>query len=550
MSQGVYNMTTEKIYVPDIGDYQNVDVIEVNVSDGDQVEQEDSLITLETDKASMEIPSPQSGQIVKMLVKEGDKVSQGDPIAEIQASASSQTQSTSAPSDSQSQSTNDSSTTTSDDQIQTEQTIEVPDIGDYQNVDVIEVNVSEGDTFESEDSLITLETDKASMEIPAPYGGKIVQMLVKEGDKVSQGDSIAKVVTQQADQTNKESSKQQTSASQDSSESNAAVNQKEDTPKTQTGQTGIDQNAAPDNHNAPASPAVRRLARILGVDLNRVTPTGRKGRITKDDCNAYIKQAVTAQQQGKGSSGNGLDLLPDPEIDFEKFGPITKEPLSRINKISAQNLSRNWVKIPHVTFYDEADITDLEAFRKAKKAQAEKAGVKLTPLAFLIKAAAKALQMYPRFNSSLSNDGENLIIKEYFNIGFAADTPKGLVVPVIKNADQKSIFEISSEVATLAGKAKDGKLKPEEMKGATFTISSLGVLGTTAFTPIINMPEVAILGVSKSQTKPVWDGSEFQPRTMLPLSLSTDHRVIDGALAAKFLTQYNAFLEDLRELLL
>jgi pyruvate dehydrogenase E2 component (dihydrolipoamide acetyltransferase) len=306
------------------------------------------------------------------------------------------------------------------------------------------------------------------------------------------------------------------------------------------------------NSNAHASPAVRKLARILNVDLSKVKASGRKGRVSKEDCYSYIKNAVTQVQSGKvaSNSGAGLDLLADPVIDFSKFGEIETTPLTRINKISAKNLHRNWVKIPHVTFYDDADISDLEDFRKSKKAVAEKMGVRITPLSFLVKAAAVALQEFPKMNSSLSNDGENLILKKFYNIGFAADTPAGLMVPVIKDADKKGIIEISKDIMELAAKARDGKLGSKDMSGATFTISSIGVLGTTAFTPIINMPEVAIMGVSKAAVKPVWNGKEFEPKTMLPLSMSADHRVIDGAMAAKFLTRYSQILSDLREIIM
>ncbi len=427
------------------------------------------------------------------------------------------------------------------------QQVTVPDIGDYKNIDVIEVNIKVGDVIQAEDSLITLETDKASMEVPAPVGGVVKEINVKLGDKVSKGTLVLSVETDAV----------------------ASAGVKSDIKPSEAPMTQVAVSAQPmsvevsdvgnykgvdvievHNANAHASPAVRRLARILGVDLSKVVATGRKGRISKEDCESYIKKAVQLVQTGQLSSGGGLDLLPDPQIDFAKFGDIEVEALSRINKLSAKNLARNWVKIPHVTFYDEADITDLEVFRNAKKAAAEKAGVKVTPLSFLIKAAAVTLKEYPRFNSSLSHDGESLIVKKYFNIGFATDTPKGLMVPVVKNADTKGIFEISREIMILAKKARDGKLLSDDMQGATFTVSSLGVLGSTAFTPIINMPEVAIMGVSKSAIKPVWNGAEFMPRTMLPLSLSTDHRVIDGALAAQFLTRYCAILADLREILL
>ena len=417
--------------------------------------------------------------------------------------------------------------------------VKVPDIGDYDSVDVIEVSVAVGDKVKEEDSLIILETDKASMEVPSPVAGEVVEVVTKVGDKVSQGSLILKVKTQRSAPVVAPSQPAKQEAPKQTSQAAPAP-----------AQNSVNEYAV-DNSNAHASPAVRKLARILNVNLSKVKATGRKGRVTKEDCYNYIKHAVTQVQTGKvAASGSGLDLLDDPVVDFSKFGEIETQPLTRINKISAKNLHRNWVKIPHVTFYDDADITDLEEFRKSKKAFAEKAGVKITPLSFLVKAAAVALQEFPRMNSSLSNDGENLILKKYYNIGFAADTPAGLMVPVIKDADKKGIIEISKDIMELAGKARDGKLGSKDMSGATFTISSIGVLGTTAFTPIINMPEVAIMGVSKTAVKPIWNGKEFEPGTMLPLSMSADHRVIDGALAAKFLTRYSQILSDLREIIM
>ncbi|QIW10738.1 pyruvate dehydrogenase complex dihydrolipoyllysine-residue acetyltransferase [Francisella sp. LA112445] len=520
------------VEVPDIGDYDSVDVIEVSVAVGDEVAEEDSLITLETDKASMEVPSPVAGKVVELIAKVGDKVSQGSLILKVETGATgsasveqSTTQEASAP------------TQASEEVVD----VQVPDIGDYDSVDVIEVSVAVGDKIEEEDSLVTLETDKASMEVPSPVAGEVVEVITKVGDKVSQGSLILKVKTQGSAPAVAPSQPAKQEAPKQDSKS---------TPAPAPAQSSVNEYAV-DNSNAHASPAVRKLARILNVDLSKVKATGRKGRVTKEDCYNYIKHAVTQVQTGKvAASGSGLDLLDDPVVDFSKFGEIETQPLTRINKISAKNLHRNWVKIPHVTFYDDADVTDLEEFRKAKKGFAEKMGVKITPLSFLVKAAAVALQEFPRMNSSLSNDGENLILKKYYNIGFAADTPAGLMVPVIKDADKKGIIEISKDIMELAGKARDGKLGSKDMSGATFTISSIGVLGTTAFTPIINMPEVAIMGVSKTAVKPVWNGKEFEPRTMLPLSMSADHRVIDGALAAKFLTRYSQILSDLREIIM
>ena len=531
-------MSLKEVTVPDIGDYKDVDVIDINVSVGDHIEEEDSLVTLETDKASMEVPAPFAGVVKSIAVKLGDKVSKGSLVLSVDTTGDTMDDNKAVVTVSKEQA---SSNTSSANQVVN---VTVPDIGDYKDVDVIEVNVAAGDEVQEEDSLATLETDKASMEIPSPMAGKVIDVKINVDDKVSQGDLVLTLEVSR-------SAVADSSTNIDISKKGAetpAVKEEKPVSSPQTAPMPVAQEV--DNSNTHASPSVRRLARVLGVELSRVSATGRKGRITKEDCEKYIKTAVQAVQSGQISSGSGLDLLPDPQIDFAKSGDIEVEALSRINKLSAKNLARNWVKIPHVTFYDDADITELEQFRKAKKAAAEKTGVKVTPLSFLIKAAATALQEYPKFNSSLSNDGESLIIKQYFNIGFAADTPKGLVVPVIKNADQKGIFEISREITDLVKNGRDGKLKPDDMQGATFTISSLGILGTTAFTPIINMPEVAIMGVSKAAIKPQWNGSEFVPRTMLPLSLSTDHRVIDGALAAQFLTRYCAILSDLREILL
>lgn len=517
-------MSIEIIKVPDIGDYDSVDVIELSVAVGDMVEEDDSLLTVETDKASMEIPSPCAGKIVKLTVKVGDSVSEGSVIMEVE------TQGSAAVVVEEPKATPVASAS-----AETIIDVQIPDIGDYDSVDVIEVTVSVGDVVAEEDSLLTVETDKASMEIPSPMSGTVVEVLTKVGDKVSEGTLVVRLKT--------------TSTTVAPAPTKTVESPK---PETQVKVAPVATiSVAVDNSNSHASPSVRKLARILNVDLNKVAASGRKGRITKEDCYSYIKNAVNLVQSGKASSnGSGLDLLADPVIDFAKFGEIETLPLTRINKISAKNLHRNWVKIPHVTFYDDADISDLEDFRKSKKAFDEKTGIKITPLSFLVKAAATVLQEFPKFNSSLSSDGESLVLKKFYNIGFAADTPAGLMVPVIKDADKKGIIEISKDIMELAVKARDGKLGSKDMTGATFTISSIGVLGTTSFTPIINMPEVAIMGVSKAAIKPVWNGKEFVPRTMLPLSMSADHRVLDGAMSAKFLTRYCQILSDLREILM
>ncbi len=414
----------------------------------------------------------------------------------------------------------------------------VPDIGNYKNVDVIDIFVKVGDSIKKEDSLIALETDKATMEVPSSESGVVKEITVKLGDKVSQGSLVLKLET----------------------EGVAEVAAKPETPQTETAsvipakagiqqapaakETSLDPHLRGDDKYVHAGPAVRQFARELGIDLTKVSGTGPKGRITREDLSGFVKG-----QMGAGS-GTGLGLMADPVVDFAEFGAVRVEKTPRIKKISGAALTRNAIRIPHITLFDEADITGLEDFRATKKLDAEKQRIKLTPVAFLVKAVASALTAYPIVNSSLSSDSESIIFKEYVHVGVAVDTPNGLVVPVIRNADQKGLFAIAKELGELALRARDGKLKPEEMKGGCFTISSLGGLGTTAFTPIINMPEVGILGVSKSEIKPKWNGKEFTPRLMLPLSLSVDHRVVDGADGARFLTHLVKALSDLRELLL
>ena len=415
------------------------------------------------------------------------------------------------------------------------QDILVPDIGEYSNVDVIEISIKVGDVIVEEDGLITLETDKAAMEIPAPFAGKVTKLHIKEGSKVSCGDLIATCETEATvapEKTTVNTSKQ-------------AVDKPIETAPQLTKTTSP--KAAADNSKIYAGPAIRRLANELNINLGQVTSTGDKGRITKDDLNNFIKNSM----QGGATSGvAGLNLLADPVVDFAKFGEITHEKLSRINKISAASLHRNAVKIPHITLFDSADITDVEAFRKQQKPILAKRDIKITPVAFIVKAVAKALMSFPKLNSSLLPDNETLALKQYCHVGFAADTPQGLMVPVIKDADKKDISQIAMDIMELSNKARSGKLQAKDMQGGCFTISSLGILGTTAFTPIVNMPEVAILGVSKSSIQPVYIDNAFVPRLMLPLSLSLDHRVIDGAMGAKFLTTVIGYLADIKTMLL
>jgi pyruvate dehydrogenase E2 component (dihydrolipoamide acetyltransferase) len=466
--------------------------------------------------------------------------------------------------------------------------IRVPDIGDFEQVPVIEVLVAEGDEVEKEQSLLTLESDKATMEVPSPESGRLVELKVAEGDQLSEGDVIGTVEVADAEAESPESEvggpeesaaegepaengKRRTdgdSAESDSAESDSAKsdtekngNRKAESEPPETGRdaAGDDELPAPpvpftemgkDPSSIPhASPAVRKLARELGVELAQVEGTAEHGRITEDDLKHHVKQRLESPA-GATATGGGMTVAEPPDVDFSQFGEVDEQPLSRIQKISGPNLHRNWVTIPHVTQFDAADITDMEAFRKASKPEAEEAGTKMTPLVFLIKAVVAGLKKFPKFNASLSRDGESLVYKKYFHVGVAVDTPNGLMVPVIRDADSKRLLELAQDLTELSGKARDGKLSREEMQGGCMTISSLGGIGGTAFTPIINAPEVAILGVSKAETRPVWDGERFQPRLMLPLSLSYDHRVIDGADAARF-TQYLAHvLGDIRRLML
>ena len=526
-----------EIFVPDIGgDEVNVTDILVNV--GDNVAVEQSIINVEGDKASMEVPAPQAGVVKEILIKAGDKVKTGSLIMKFEvagASSAAQPQvASSAPA---------SVATTS-----AVQDVNVPDIGGDE-VNVTEIMVKVGDTVAEEQSLITVEGDKASMEVPAPFAGVVKEIIVKAGDKVKTGSLIMKFEVVGSAPAPKEQAAPQPSPTPQVA---APVSSATQSPANQ-------ENVTASATFAYATPVVRRLAREFGVNLDKVKGTGRKGRILKEDVQAYVKAAIKAVESGTvapaaatGASGAGLGLLPWPKVDFSKFGETEEVELGRIQKISGANLHRNWVMIPHVTQWDKADITDLEAFRKEQNVLAEKQklDVKITPLVFIMKAAAKALEAYPRFNSSLSEDGQRLTLKKYVNIGVAVDTPNGLVVPVFKDVNKKGIIELSRELAEISKKARAGKLTASDMQGGCFTISSLGGIGGTHFTPIVNAPEVAILGVSKSEMAPVWNGKDFTPRLMLPLSLSYDHRVIDGADGARFITFINGVLSDLRRLVM
>ena len=544
-----------EVTVPDIGDAADVDVIEILVAEGDTVEAEDGLITLETDKATMDVPSPQAGKVVSLKVKEGDKVSEGSLVLTLEvgggeAAAPAQE---SAPAEAPAPAADSAPAAEeapAEEAAEEEIEVQVPDIGGDTDVDVIEILVAEGDTVEAEDGLITLETDKATMDVPAPKAGTVTKLLIKQGDKASQGTPVIMLKVKGAAKPAAPKAESKPAAA---SAPAAQAPQQKAPPVPHHPSAGN----KPKTGKVHASPSVRRLAREFGVDLTQVDATGRKGRILKEDIQSYVKHELarpkaTAGAVASGNTGGGLQVIAQPKVDFSKFGEIEEKPLTRIQKISGPNLHRNWVTIPHVTQFEEADITDLEDFRKQQNVIADKRklGVKITPLVFMMKAVADALKAYPVFNTSLSADGESLIQKKYYHIGIAVDTPGGLVVPVVRDVDKKGIMEISKELMEISVKARDGKLKAADMQGSCFTISSLGGIGGTAFTPIVNAPDVAILGVSKSDIKPKWNGKEFEPRLMVPLSLSYDHRVIDGAVAARFAVHLKAVLEDMRQMLL
>ena len=556
-------MATVEVKVPDIGDFKDVEIIELLVKVGDTIAVDQSLLTVESDKASMEIPSSHAGVVKEMKVKLGDKVGQGVLVLLLESAAAAAPAAApattpaaapaAAPAPAAAAVAAPAVAAASVGPVE----VRVPDIGDFKEVAVIEVLVKSGDSVKVEQSLITVESDKASMEIPSSHAGVVSELKVKVGDKVKEGSLIALL---------------QGAASAPAAAAVAAAPAPAVAPAAAPAAVAQVVASAPASAPAAAmpahdptapkgalphaSPSVRRFARELGVPLHEVVGTGPKGRITQDDVQGFVKRVmagsiVTAAQKSAAPAGDGGSfpgLLAWPKVDFAKFGPIERKDLSRIQKISGANLHRNWVLIPHVTNHEEADITDLEAFRVATNKENEKSGVKVTMLAFMIKAAVAALKKFPQFNASL--DGEQIVLKNYFHIGFAADTPNGLVVPVIRDADKKGIFEISTEMTDLAKKARDGKLGPADMTGGCFSISSLGGIGGRYFTPIINAPEVAIMGVCKSSTEPRWDGKQFVPRLILPLSLSWDHRVIDGAAAARFNVYFASLLADFRRIVL
>ena len=553
----------ERIYVPDVGEAQDVEVVELLIAVGDVIEADSSIVVLESDKASMEIPSPCAGRVVSIAIAEGDKVEEGSLLIELETEAEVEAEKGSSVAASAKKALKESvdedkvvpRTASSDKpesasmvepQVERSHVVLVPDVGDAQEVVIVEILVHQGDEVKDGDSLVVLESDKASMEIPADMSGVVQQIMVNEGDEVREGDELVTLVGT-------------VPFSEVQASEPVAPAVKVDPPPTGVIAV-LDQDASrPVSKSAPvlavsapskgdkvhAGPAVRKQAREYGVDILSVKGSGRKGRILKEDIQLYVKESL-----GKTGASNGAGIPEIPEIDFSKFGETEVQPFSRIRKASARNLHRSWLNVPHVTQFDEADITDLEIFRREQNLVMKSEGTKLTPLAFLVRAVVDALKKYPQFNASLSAERDALILKRYCNIGIAVETQDGLVVPVLKDADKKGVVQLAEESAELAGLARESKLPMDAMQGATFTISSLGGIGGTAFTPIVNAPEVAILGVSRSKVAPAFNGESFEPRTMLPLSLSYDHRAIDGAEAARFTSHLRSVLSDLRKMIL
>ena len=544
------------IALPDIGDFHDVEVIEILVAVGDAVAVEDSLMTLESDKATMEIPSPSAGVVSEVRIAIGDKINKGDVIVVIDSAdaveesvvADEVVEEPAVQAEAVPVASASAAATQASSVAERMIDIVIPDIGDFKDVEVVEVIAQVGDEVAKEASLITLETEKATMEIPSVFAGKITALTVKIGDHVNQGDVIGQMKASVAEAA-AEPVVEQTPTPEIAAPVEEEIDDRAPGEKESQRRPVIAKPSDAPAGKAHASPAVRRFARELGVDLYHVPGSGQKGRITKEDVQAFVKRTLREGAPQVTSSG-GFSLPAQPTVDFSKFGEIEQKPLGRIKKISGKHLHNAWLGIPHVTQFDEADITELEDFRKAQKAAAEKAGVKVTFMPFLMKALAMALREYPQFNASLAPDLESLIYKKYLHIGVAVDTPDGLMVPVIKDVDKKGVFELAADLMDVSQRARDGKLSPSDLSGGCISISSLGGIGGTQFTPIVNSPEVAILGVSKAEMQPKWNGSEFVPRLMMPFSLSYDHRVIDGAEGVRFTQRLSSLLSDIRRLVL
>lgn len=553
-------MALEKITIPDLGESEDVEVIELLVSPGDEIQENDSLLVLETDKAAMEIPATYAGVIKEILVKVGDTVNHGHEIIVLEATGSVAEEESDAKH--VEAASEESAEEKQDEASETVETVEepkdkasaqsavveiaIPDLGTDDAVEVIDILVAVGDEVNADDGLATLETDKAAMDVPAPFSGKISDIKIKVGDTVTTGAVIMLAETSAASTDSAPAEKVELKT--DVSSSTAAVQEPQATVPQQAAQQAPQQTAK-DNSEVYAGPAVRKLAREMGVDLTLVAGTGTKNRILKEDVQSFVKSAL--QGGGTAASGGGGFALPQlKDIDFSQFGDIEEIEMSKLHQVTSRNMSQNWLTVPHVTQFEEADVTDLEEFRGAQKALAEKKGIKLSPLPFIVKACAQALTEFPQFNVSLHSSGSKLIQKKYVHIGLAVATPAGLMVPVVKNADQKSVWEIAAEIADLSQKAKDRKLTKELMEGGCFTISSLGNIGGVGFTPIVNAPEVAILGVSNTSVKPVWMNNEFVPRKILPFSLSYDHRAVNGVDGGLFCSYLNSLLSDIRNMVL